>query len=222
MKTHLNSPRVLIAILAATIGFAAAKDGIAMKDGKVVTVKDGNKTDLTEEATLKDGTKVGKDGSVVSPNGTQWSLKNGEFLDWDGKFSVYFIADGVVRKDGKVWLVKAGEKSEVSTETTLTDGTKIMADGNVISKEGKKWEIDDGDAVFSDGRPVLEGSVVGWGEKPLIAEDCGGTVLEEEKSFPNGNKVQADGTILFSDGTKGKLGDLDVIQEDGTYLPAKK
>ncbi|WP_265595065.1 DUF6799 domain-containing protein [Haloferula sp. BvORR071] len=223
MKTPISKTgQLLIAILAASMSLAVAKDGVAMKDGKVVTVKDGNKTELTDEATLKDGTKVMKDGRVVSPDGTKWSLKNGEMIDWDGKFSVHFVMDGVVRKDGKIWLIKAGEKSEVSGETTLTDGTKVQADGNVVSKENKKWEMDDGDAILSDGRPVVEGSIVGWGEKPLLTDDCSGTLLKSDKSFPNGNKVQPDGTILFSDGNKGKIKDLDVIQEGGTYLPAIK
>ncbi len=220
MKAFGKYSTLLALMVGASI--AAAKDGVAMKNGKMMTVKDGEKTEMTDDKTLKDGTKVMKDGSVVSADGTKWSLKDGEMIDWDGKFSVHFVKDGVLRKDNKVWEVKAGEKSEASGEITLSDGTKVMADGEVISKDGKKWQLNDGDAVMQDGRVVAEGSLVGWGEKPLVTDDCAGTPLKEEKAFSNGNKVQPDGTILFSDGNKGKLADGDVIQKDGTHLPATK
>ena len=212
----------ITAILASSFATLSAKDGVAMKDGKMVTVKGGQKTEMTEAATLKDGSQVMPDGAVVSGDGTKWSLKEGEMIDWDGKFIVHFVKDGVVQKDGKVWVIKAGEKSELTSETTLSDGTKVQADGDVVSKSNKEWELSDGDAILQDGRPVIEGSVVGWGEKPLLTEDCAGTPLKEEMKFPNGNKVTAEGTIAFSDGKTGKLQDGDVIQKDGTYLPAAK
>jgi hypothetical protein len=212
----------ITAIIVSSFATLSAKEGVAMKDGKMMTVKDGEKAEMTEDVTLKDGSKVMTDGSVVSGDGTKWSLKNGEMIDWDGKFSVHFVKDGVVQKDGKVWVIKAGEKSELSGETTLSDGTKVQADGDVVSKNNKEWELSDGDAILQDGRPVTEGSVVGWGEKPLLTDDCAGTPLKEEMKFPNGNKVTAEGAIAFSDGKTGKLQDGDVIQKDGTYLPAGK
>lgn len=213
---------LLIAFVALGAALASAKDCVAMKNGKMMTMKDGQKSEMTEEATLKDGTKVMTDGSVVSADGTKWSLKDGEMLDWDGKFSIHFVKDGVLRKDGKVWQLKAGDKSEVSGEAILSDGTKVMAGGEVISKDGKKWSMNDGDAILQDGRVVMEGSVVGWGDKPIVTEDCAGTPLKSDKSFSNGNKIQADGTILFSDGKKEMIKDGDVFQKDGTYLPAIK
>jgi len=220
--TFRVSTLALTSLIACAFGTLSAKDGVAMKDGKMMTVKDGNKAAMTEDATVKDGSKVMKDGSVVAADGTKWSLKNGEMIDWDGKFSVHFVKDGVVKKDGKVWAIKAGENSEVSGEVSLSDGTKVMAGGEVVSKDGKKWELSDGDAILQDGRVVTEGSVVGWGEKPLVTADCAGTPLKEEKKFSNGNKVMADGVIAFSDGKSGKLQDGDVIQKDGTYLPMAK
>lgn len=213
---------LLLAFVTLGAALASAKDGVAMKNGKMMTVKDGQKSEMTQEQTLKDGTKVMTDGSVVSKDGTKWSLKDGEMLDWDGKFSVHFVKDGVLRKDNKVWQIKAGEKSEVSGETTLTDGTKVMAGGEVTSKDGKTWEMNDGDAILQDGRVVAEDSVVGWNDKPLVTDDCAGTPLKSDKSFSNGNKIQPDGTILFSDGKKGMIKDGDVIQKDGTYLPATR
>lgn len=221
-STFRTSAFAFTSIFLSALGALSAKDGIVMKDGKMVAIKDGNKTEMTQETTLKDGSKVMKDGSVVGADGAKWSLKNGEMIDWDGKFSIHFVKDGVVQKDGKVWAIKAGEKSEVSGETILSDGTKVMVGGNVVSKDGKKWQLNNGDAILQDGRGVMEGSVVGWGEKPFMTADCAGTPLKEEKKFSNGTKVMPDGTIVFADGKSGKLQDGDVLQKDGTYLPMGK
>src|SRR6478735_5005883 len=40
------------------------KDCVMMKDGKVMVMKDGQKSELTEDMTLSNGTVVMKDGSV--------------------------------------------------------------------------------------------------------------------------------------------------------------
>ena len=67
---------------------AMAKDGVFMKDGKVMETMDGKTTSLMMDLTLKDGTKIMMDGTVVMKNGTKAMLKNGEMYDMDGMKSM--------------------------------------------------------------------------------------------------------------------------------------
>lgn len=65
---------------------AAEMNHIAMKDGKVWVMKDGETMEMTETVTLMDGTQVMKDGSYVEKAGADKKmLKEGEAITWKGK-----------------------------------------------------------------------------------------------------------------------------------------
>ena len=48
-------------------------------------MKDGQTTELKEEATLNDGTKVMADGSYMEKGKDKKMLKDGEAITWEGK-----------------------------------------------------------------------------------------------------------------------------------------
>ena len=62
-------------------------EGIFMKNGKVMVIKDGQKTQLLQDTTLSNGTTIMVDGTVKSSNGTTTMLKDGEFVNSDGTIS---------------------------------------------------------------------------------------------------------------------------------------
>jgi len=198
----------------------AAKDGVVMKDGKLMSHKDGENTELMEDITLKDGTKVTRTGDVTSADGTTWKLQEGDKITDDGTFRTQVVKDGIIKKEGKIMTVRAGEKTELSAETTLSDGTKVMTDGSVISKEGKKWSLKDNDAILSDGRVLIEGSVIVKDGKPLLVKDCMGEPVKEEVSL-DGTKVRPDLAVTKKDGGgETALKDGDIVKTDGTILRA--
>jgi len=202
----------------AAIAPLAAKDGVVMKDGKLMFHKDGENVEATEDVTLKDGTKVTRTGDVTSADGTTWKLQEGDNIADDGTFRTHVIKDGIFKKDGKIMTVRAGEKAELSAETTLTDGTKVMTDGSVISKEGKKWSLKDNDAILSDGRVLLEGSVIVKDGKPLLVKECMGEPVKDEISL-DGTKVRPDLAVTKKDGGgETALKDGDIVKTDGTIL----
>ena len=53
---------------------------IAMKDGNVMTVQNGEMKLLEEDVTMEDGTQVLMDGTVILTNGTSRRMKEGETL----------------------------------------------------------------------------------------------------------------------------------------------
>jgi len=58
--------------------------------------------------------------------------------------------DHPMMKDGKVWLMKDGNKTEVLTEVNLGT-TKVDSKGNVTFKDGTKTILKEGDHVRMDG-----------------------------------------------------------------------
>lgn len=61
------------------------KDCLIMKDGQVMTVKDGQKTKLDRTMTLANGTTVAPDGTIKWANGKTKLLKEGQCIYMDGK-----------------------------------------------------------------------------------------------------------------------------------------
>jgi len=57
----------------------------AMRNGKLIKVKNKVKTDQTDNVTLDDGTQVSANGQVQHKDGTTEMLKEGEWIDEHGK-----------------------------------------------------------------------------------------------------------------------------------------
>jgi len=199
---------------------AADKDGVVMKDGKLMTHKDGENTEVADDVTLKDGTKVTRAGDVTSTDGTTWKLQEGDKIDNDGTFQTHIISDGVIKKDGKVMSVRAGDRTDLASDASFSDGTKVMSDGSVVSKDGKKWSLKDGDAILNDGRPLLEGSIIVKDGKPLLFKDCMGEPIKKETSL-DGTKVRPDLAVTKkNNGGETALKEGDIVKTDGTILRA--
>ena len=66
------------------------------------------------------------------------------------------LKDFYVMKDGKMWQVKAGEKSEMTQDVTLVNGTTVMANGTVKKTDGQAITLKNGQYVD------LEGNIGDW------------------------------------------------------------
>jgi cytoskeletal protein RodZ len=56
-----------------------------MKNGKLMSEKNGTNTDVTNDVTLSNGTTITTDGKVTWKNGKSQTLQNGEMVDMNGK-----------------------------------------------------------------------------------------------------------------------------------------
>lgn len=96
--------KIFLAMIAATLSFGAfaqdtapatpsteqaqqqqKKDMYVFKDNKMWTVKDGKVAAMTDDVTLADGTVVKTTGEVVTKDGQKQALKDGQYIDADGK-----------------------------------------------------------------------------------------------------------------------------------------
>ena len=61
------------------------KDGYAMHQGKMLQIKNGEITPLTQDVTLPNGTKVLRDGTVIAPRKRRQKIQEGYVLNNEGK-----------------------------------------------------------------------------------------------------------------------------------------
>ena len=66
-------------------GHMKMKDCVMMKGGKLMVMKGGKTTDMTESMNLSNGSVVNTDGTLTMSDGTSKQLKNGDCVYMDGK-----------------------------------------------------------------------------------------------------------------------------------------
>lgn len=59
--------------------------------------------------------------------------------------------DMYVFKNGKVWLVKSGNVTELTKDATLPNGAVVKTNGQVVSKDGQTVALKDGQYIDVDG-----------------------------------------------------------------------
>ena len=84
MKKQILIAAMLMAGGVAMAQNAMSNDGVMMKDGKMMVLKDGKTMPMTKEMTMSDGTKVMPDGSVMKKDGTKMMMKDGDGMNMSG------------------------------------------------------------------------------------------------------------------------------------------
>ena len=85
MKPRVNLLLVAFALAMNLPRPIAAMDGVIMKDGRMMMMKDGRATEqMTADITLQDGTKVTTSGVVKMRDGEEKQLNNGAIMLMNG------------------------------------------------------------------------------------------------------------------------------------------
>ena len=103
----------------------ALRDGIMMHGGKLIVMKEGKASTLTEDMTLANGTMIRRDGSIKMKDGTTSMLKNGDHMDMDGNIMHSMGEHDKVDMSGKGKMKSNSDK--VKVENGKTEG-KIKHD----------------------------------------------------------------------------------------------
>ena len=64
-------------------------------------------------------------------------------------------ANKIMMKDGKMWVVKDGVATEMTTDMTMKNGTKVMMGGKMMSGD-KATELKNGDSIDMDGNMMMK------------------------------------------------------------------
>ncbi|MFE3846643.1 DUF6799 domain-containing protein [Flavobacterium sp. LB3P45] len=62
-------------------------DGVMMKNGKMMMVKDGKMTVMNQDMTLSNGIKIIGDGTIMKKNGTKMMMREGQRMDMSGNIT---------------------------------------------------------------------------------------------------------------------------------------
>lgn len=65
----------------------SVKDGVLLKDGKVLMTQSSLTTTVTQETALVNGTKIRPDGTVTMADGTTTTLKEGDYMSLSGRLT---------------------------------------------------------------------------------------------------------------------------------------
>ena len=71
-----------------------------------------------------------------------------------GKMGSMKMKDCVMMKDGKMMVMKGGEKMAMDSETSFTNGSKVSTDGMLTKQDGTTKQLKNGDCVYMDGKMV--------------------------------------------------------------------
>lgn len=72
---------------------SASRDGVFMKEGKLLMIHNGKVEKLDHTLTMSNGTKVMIDGSVISKAGTRSKITEGQHIDNTGKLTTLKKSD---------------------------------------------------------------------------------------------------------------------------------
>lgn len=75
-------------------------DYYTMKDGKVISIKGGKEAALVKTTKLNNGEMIMKDGNLKMKNGSMMMLKEGQYVDVNGKMGM--LMDDKMEKMGKM------------------------------------------------------------------------------------------------------------------------
>ncbi|HXB44437.1 MAG TPA: DUF6799 domain-containing protein [Puia sp.] len=75
-------------------------DYYVMKDGKVISMKGGKEATLAKTTKLSNGEMIMKDGNVKMKDGSMMMLKEGQYVDVNGKMGM--LMDDKMDKMGKM------------------------------------------------------------------------------------------------------------------------
>lgn len=90
----MNYRNITLAVSALVLSFsflavpamAAEKDGVMMKDGKMVRLQEGKDIGrMDRETTMSNGTRVMMNGKMVMKDGKEGKLQEGQIMMLDGK-----------------------------------------------------------------------------------------------------------------------------------------
>ncbi|MGD0745963.1 MAG: DUF6799 domain-containing protein [Verrucomicrobiota bacterium] len=126
-------------------------DHVAMKEGHVIVVRDGQAVPLAESMTLSNHLGVAPDGACIYPDGSRSRLVDGQLFRLDGvsipaKDAVTLInGQVVVQKDGTLIHLKPVQV------TGMDDGTTVRGNGFIQKRGGAPTPLREGQTVLIEG-----------------------------------------------------------------------
>jgi len=126
-------------------------DHVAVKNGKVWVVRDGQAELLTSPTNFPNHLSITPDGWGVYPDGSRLRLMDGQLFRLDG--TSISSKDTVTLKNGVVVVQKGGTLFQLSPVEVMGmyDGTRVYGNGTVEKPNGTTFQLQEGQTILLDG-----------------------------------------------------------------------
>jgi hypothetical protein len=129
-------------------------DHVAMKNGKVLVVRDGQAQPLTKSMKFPNGMSLAPDSSCIYPDGSRTRLMDGQLFRLDG--TPIASKDTVSLKKGVVVVQRDGTLISLKPVQIMgmNDGTRVYGDGRIEKQNGTTAQLREGQTILLDGALV--------------------------------------------------------------------
>ena len=106
------------------------KDGVMMKDGKLMATEMGMTNPLTADKTLRNGTIITSSGAVTGKDGTTTQLREGDYVSLSGRVETRaeMAAQDSIQKLQAYDLKHPGKRKEMEKAREKAEKAKEKAD----------------------------------------------------------------------------------------------
>jgi hypothetical protein len=129
-------------------------DHVVVKAGRVMVVRDGQTTPLSEPMTFPNNLQITPDGTCSFPGGSPTRLMDGQLFQLDG--TVIQSKDTVTLKNGQVVMQKEGSLIPLAPTQIMgmNDGTRVRGNGLIEKQDGATIQLREGQIILLDGANV--------------------------------------------------------------------
>ena len=127
------------------------QNGVLMRNGIVIEVKNGSERRMYEELKTLDGSKVLPDGTILRLDGTQSKLQEGERIFLSGVVNSVPKNEYVTMSNGRMTIVKDTIWIQMDRNLMLENGNRVFVQGYLITSDGKKVQFNEGDKISLQG-----------------------------------------------------------------------
>ena len=139
-----------------------SRDGYFLQNGKVMVFRNGQPTEITQEVIFDNGMRMQQDGTIVLVDGSRHRLNDRQWLSMDGHFydrdmnrdgmrAARNNRDGFFIQNGKVMQFRDGGVTELTVETRLDNGSRLLPDGTLVMQDGTRSRLDANAFISLDG-----------------------------------------------------------------------
>jgi hypothetical protein len=126
-------------------------DHVAMKEGRVYLVRDGQAVPLPGPVSFQNGMGLNPDGYGSNLPGGRARLIDGQLFRLDG--SILQGKDTATLKNGRVVVQKDGSLIPLAPVTIMgmCDGTRVRGDGTIQKHDGTTFKLREGQTILIEG-----------------------------------------------------------------------
>jgi hypothetical protein len=222
-----------IFLLVAFCGLAAeahkTAEAVMLKEGKLLVVQDGKTGPVKETVYLPNEIKVTTNATFTVNKGKERHLKEGQVLDKEGMLtsadgSVEPVIDHVSMKNGKLWIFQDGERSALDHDILFPDGSKLVTDGTLRTREGQLKRVIDGELFKLNGDNLSTRDTISFQNGKVVVQKDGSLLTlnpTQTIMMNDGTKAYGNGTVQLKDGTKVDLTEGQILTVEGVVAPKK-